>query len=107
MATVIMATGLAINVIANFTLIPRLGINGAALSSSISYTTTAIITVAVFRRLSGIPVVDTLVIKRSDLVAMGLVLAGVVRRRRGEVGVPESQVAVDMVLAEHDPGEEA
>ena len=107
MATVIMVTGLAINVIANFTLIPRLGINGAALSSSISYATTAIITVAVFRRLSGIPVVDTLLIKRSDLLAVGLVAAGIVRRRRGDLGVPDSQVAVDLVLAEHDPGEEA
>ena len=48
--TVIMLGGLSTNVIANVFLIPRLGTNGAALASSISYAITAFVTVLVFRR---------------------------------------------------------
>ena len=105
-ATLIMATGLAVNVTANLMLVPRLGIDGAALSSSISYVTTALVTIAVFRRLSGASLADTLLIKRSDVLAVGVVLRGIARRG-ARIPVPESSAAVDLVLSEHEPGEEA
>ena len=69
--TLIMSTGLAVNIAANLVLVPRLGINGAAISSSISYGLTALITLFVFRRLAGRGWLETLVIRRTDVRAAG------------------------------------
>ena len=108
--TLILLSGLAINVIANLLLVPRFGINGAAASSSISYGLTAIMTLVVFRRLSGRGVTETLVIRASDLrVLRGL--AGAVRarlsgRRGGPVALRGGETAAQIVLTEHEPGEE-
>lgn len=78
LATSVMLTGLAVNVVSNLVLIPALGIIGAAASSSISYWVTAVLIVAVFRRLSGRGLAETLVLRPRDIAAAGRAF----RRRR-------------------------
>lgn len=67
LATSVMLTGLVVNVVSNLVLIPALGIIGAAASSSISYWVTAILIVAVFLRLSGRGLAETLVLRPRDI----------------------------------------
>jgi O-antigen/teichoic acid export membrane protein len=109
--TLIMATGLATNVVANLVLIPRLGINGAAIASSISYCLTAVLTLAVFRRLSGRGWIETLVIRPSDVRSIGWALM----RRRPPAGpgvqpptAPGglSETPSDLIISELEPGDE-
>ena len=109
--TIILVIGLGANVACNLVLIPRFGINGAAASSSISYILTAVITLAVFRRLSGRGVVETLVVRRGDLDALGragrAALGRLRRRRAGPlVGLRGGAVADELVIAEHQPGDQ-
>lgn len=52
--TAILAFGSGVNLLLNWFFIPRFGINGAALSSSCSYTLTTIIMIAAFLKLSGL-----------------------------------------------------
>jgi O-antigen/teichoic acid export membrane protein len=66
-ATLVMVGGLAVNIASNLLLIPVLGIRGAAASSSISYTVTAIAMLLVFHRLSGRGFAETLLIRPSDI----------------------------------------
>ncbi len=68
-ATAVMLLGLAVNVASNVVLIPAMGISGAAISSSISYGTTAVLMVALFVRLSGRGLRETLVLRPSDVRA--------------------------------------
>jgi len=68
-ATSVMVLGLAVNIASNVVLIPALGISGAAISSSISYGITAVLMVALFLRLSGRGLAETLVLRPSDLRA--------------------------------------
>ena len=81
-----MITGLAVNVAANLVLVPRLGINGAAISSSISYGLTALITLFVFRRLAGRGWLETLVIRRTDVRAAGRAVVKAAGRGPGRPG---------------------
>lgn len=109
--TLVLAAGLAANLGCNAILIPRMGIIGAAASSSISYALTAIITIVVFRRLSGRGYLETLVVRPSDLRALlrttRTVMERAAGRRSGSVhGLPGGETAAEIVLAEHDPGEE-
>jgi O-antigen/teichoic acid export membrane protein len=108
--TFVLVSGLALNVAANLILVPRFGINGAAASSSISYGLTALLTLAVFRRLSGRGVAETLIIRRSDLRALWAVLAAIVGRLRGRrtgpFGLRGGDTAAELVLGEREPGEE-
>ena len=66
-STLVLLAGLTINLMANALLIPRFGIMGAAMSSSISYTITALLMVLTFHRLTHQPLRDTLLVRRSDL----------------------------------------
>jgi O-antigen/teichoic acid export membrane protein len=114
--TLILVFGLVVNVAANLVLVPVYGINGAAAASSISYGLTALVTIVVFARLSGRGVVETLVIRRSDVRAASAALGAMWRRLRGtrrtaapeavvaELQVPEPAAAI--IVAEHGPGEE-
>jgi O-antigen/teichoic acid export membrane protein len=111
-ATLVMVGGLAVNITANLLLIPVLGIRGAAASSSISYTCTAIAMVLVFRRLSGRGIAETLVLRPSDVRA---VVRSLRRRTRGvpaagapEVGAGAPGVAegARTAITEHSPGDE-
>ena len=108
--TFVLVTGLILNIGANLILVPRFGINGAAASSSISYGLTALLTLAVFRRLSGRGIAETLIIRRSDLRALWATLgAGVGRlrgRRTGPFGLRGGDEAAELVIGEREPGEE-
>ncbi len=109
--TLILVTGLAINIAANLVLIPIHGIRGAAAASSISYLVTAILTLAVFHRLSGQGWLETLIIRRSDIVALGGALRALVDRLRGRrggplVGLRGGDSAANTIMSEREPGEE-
>lgn len=111
MGTLILVAGLATNIASNLLLIPRFGINGAAASSSISYILTAGLTLFVFRRLSGRGVVETLVVRRSDLVALRRTGEAVVDRLRGRrtgplIGLRGGDEAAEQLMGEREPGEE-
>lgn len=66
----IIASGVSgvITVILDFTLIPRFGINGAAITSSISYTVCTIISLYFYTKHTESRLVDVLVLKKSDLL---------------------------------------
>jgi O-antigen/teichoic acid export membrane protein len=61
--------GVVVNVVANVLLIPRLGPVGAALSSSLSYTSIAVVAVCSFHRRSGFTLRDILLPSLDDLRA--------------------------------------
>ena len=110
-STLIMIAGLAVNIAANVVLIPAHGISGAAAASSISYVVTAALTLVVFHRLSGRGWRETLVIRRSDIVALVAALQAIVGRLTGRrhgplVGLRGGDDAAGMVIGEHEPGEE-
>jgi O-antigen/teichoic acid export membrane protein len=108
--TFVLVTGLVLNIGANLILVPRFGINGAAASSSISYGLTALLTLAVFRRLSGRGIAETLIIRRSDLRALWATLGAAVGRLRGRrtgpFGLRGGDEAAELVIGEREPGEE-
>ena len=109
--TLILLSGLGANIAFNLVLIPRFGINGAAASSSISYILTAVLTMAVFRRLSGRGIVETLVIRRSDVAALLRTGRAALERVRGQrtgplIGLRGGDEAAEIVIGEREPGEE-
>ena len=109
--TLILVGGLVVNIVANLVLIPLHGIRGAAAASSISYIVTALVTLVVFHRLSGRGWAETLVIRRSDIAALGRALRALVDRVRGRrrgplVGLRGGEDAADTIISEREPGEE-
>jgi O-antigen/teichoic acid export membrane protein len=109
--TLIMIAGLVINIGANLVLIPAHGIRGAAAASSISYVVTAALTLVVFHRLSGRGWGETLLIRRTDIVALVAALRAIVGRLTGRrhgplVGLRGGEDAADLVIGEREPGEE-
>ncbi|MBA3851740.1 MAG: polysaccharide biosynthesis C-terminal domain-containing protein, partial [Chloroflexi bacterium] len=79
----VLLIGLLLNVVANALLIPRFGIMGAAMSSSFSYTVTALLMVVAFHRLSRQPLRATLVVRRSDIRRLIERMSGRANRRDG------------------------
>lgn len=65
--TVAAGISLAVNIPLNVLFIPRMGIAGAALASTVSYTLTAVVALAAFLKISGNTLWDTIVIKPRDL----------------------------------------
>jgi lipopolysaccharide/colanic/teichoic acid biosynthesis glycosyltransferase/O-antigen/teichoic acid export membrane protein len=63
-----------VNVIANIVLIPRMGINGAALATTIAYTVNAVVKFYLYARLSGNPLWQVIAFSRADreLLANGI-----------------------------------
>jgi O-antigen/teichoic acid export membrane protein len=110
--TLILLLGLAANVAANLILVPRLGILGAAIASSLSYGLTAFVMLVVFVRVSGRGVAETLIVRRSDVAAAWGLVRAVIRRVSGhrrpsaEDDVSVAPPAADIILGEHAPGEE-
>jgi O-antigen/teichoic acid export membrane protein len=110
--TLVLLLGLVANVTANLLLVPRFGINGAAAASSISYGLTAVVTLAVFLRVSGRGLVETVVVRRSDVAAALSVASAAAGRLRGArraapgPAVEMTPAAADIVIGEHGPGEE-
>jgi O-antigen/teichoic acid export membrane protein len=109
--TLVLLMGLLTNVVFNLILIPRFGIAGAAAASSISYGVTALATLAVFRRLSGRGLAETLLMRRSDIDAVGRAARAARDRVRGSRRGPVfalrgGATAADLVIGEREPGEE-
>lgn len=109
--TLVLLAGLAVNVAANLALIPRFGINGAAAASSISYGATAIVSLAVFRRLSGRGLAETVIVRPSDIRALRAAWRALLERLRGRrvgplVGLRGGDRAAELVIGEREPGEE-
>jgi O-antigen/teichoic acid export membrane protein len=108
-ATLIMALGLATNIAANLYLVPRMGINGAALSSSISYGLTSILTLVIFIRLSGRGWIETLVLSPADARMLVRRARLTIQRLRGGprriVESDEGDVAVQAVIDERELGD--
>ncbi len=109
--TAVLLIGLALNVGSNLILIPRFGILGAAASSSISYAVTALLTLIVFRRLSGRGWVETLILRDADMRSVGRAMAALWDRIRGRrrgplVGLRGGGAAAEIVIGEREPGEE-
>ncbi len=109
--TLILVAGLALNIAANLVLIPAYGIRGAAAASSLSYVVTAALTLIVFHRLSDRGLRETLIIRRSDVVALVAATRALIDRARGRrrgplVGLRGGDPAADLVIGESEPGEE-
>jgi O-antigen/teichoic acid export membrane protein len=109
--TLVLLTGLVANIVCNLVLIPKYGIVGAAAASSISYLVTALVTLAVFRRLSGQNWTDILIVRRSDIEAVARTLLALRERLRGRHQGPLLPVhggpeTADLVIGEREPGEE-
>ena len=60
--------GLVINVIINFIAIPRMGIEGAALASSVSYSAITVCFFVILRHQHGLGVKDLFILNREDIV---------------------------------------
>lgn len=69
-------TSLAVTFIGNFWLTPRLGVNGAALTSSIAYAVGAMFILTIYLRTTGEKAREVLVLSREDLRLVG----GLMRR---------------------------
>jgi Na+-driven multidrug efflux pump len=65
--TIAAGVSLIINISLNILLIPTMGISGAALASTISYSVTSVIVFIAFIRISHNSIFDTLIIKPRDL----------------------------------------
>lgn len=65
--TYAISISLIVNILLNLILIPRWGIEGAAIATSISYSLDAAILIVYFLKISGCQIRDTLVIKISDI----------------------------------------
>ena len=65
--TIAAGVSLAVNIPLNLLLIPRMGISGAALASTVSYSLTAVVVLAAFLKISGNSWIDTILLKREDL----------------------------------------
>lgn len=61
------AVALIVTLVANFLLIPRFGIVGAALASTLAYTTQTVLLLGIYRRISGVSWRDLLLPRRDDL----------------------------------------
>lgn len=84
-SSIIAGATMAFTIALDFLLIPRFGINGAALASTIAYTVFGTTCVLVLSRITRIPLRDLIVPTRSDLRAYLRALsafAGVARRAR-------------------------
>ena len=79
-STYVGAGTVALTVILDLVLIPRFGIEGAAVASSIVYTLTAATYVWILRVESGAGLLETLVVRPSDFVRYRRVLDSTVKR---------------------------
>ncbi len=68
--TIAAAIALTTNIIFGILLIPRYGMTGAALASTVSYSIDGIVVLIAFTIISKVSVFDTLIIKRSDICSI-------------------------------------
>jgi O-antigen/teichoic acid export membrane protein len=83
--TLLTTMGFLVNLILNIFLIPRWGIVGAGLSSSVSYTVSGFLTAWVFHRTTQIKWMDFLFIKREDLADLRSVVIVLFQRLRPDL----------------------
>lgn len=69
------AVALIVNIGANIILIPQLGASGAALSSTISYSLLAILTILAYRRITKVPWQELIIPQRVDFLRVKLMLS--------------------------------
>jgi len=78
------AIAFGVNIIANLILIPRLGVGGAALATTISYSLLTVLKLVVYTRIAQVPWTDVLLLNREDWRRLGtasrLVMAKVGKR---------------------------
>ncbi len=79
-AAAVLIAGLGINIAGNVLLIPQLGLIGAALASTVSYSATAVLMLLLYRNISGQGLAETLIIRRSDISARWTQLRELTRR---------------------------
>ncbi|MBN2070252.1 MAG: oligosaccharide flippase family protein [Candidatus Krumholzibacteriota bacterium] len=60
--------GIAVNLAANIYMIPRFGIVGAGISTSLSYSVLSIILMAIFKKENGLPLRDLFIPKRQEFI---------------------------------------
>ncbi len=84
--TVAAGVSLAVNIPLNLLLIPKMGIAGAALASTISYTVTTIIVLIAFLRISKNSWFNTIIIKPQDLRIYTGVFAQINSRFQSAIG---------------------
>jgi O-antigen/teichoic acid export membrane protein len=108
-ATMIMGLGLGANIAANLYLVPRMGINGAALASSISYGLTSVLTLVIFIRLSGRGWLETILIRPADARFLWNRFRLTLRRLRGGsrriVETGEADETTQAVMNERELGD--
>jgi O-antigen/teichoic acid export membrane protein len=66
-----------LNITLNLLLIPPYGIHGAAIATSLAYTSNLVIRLVIYRKFTGASVIDILFVKKSDFAAAN----GLLRRR--------------------------
>ena len=108
--TFVLVTGLALNVVSTCSSCRASGSTAPRPSSSISYGLTALLTLAVFRRLSGRGIVETLSSGGPTSWRCGRwcrAIGGRLRgRRTGPFGLRGGDTAAELVIGEREPGEE-
>jgi O-antigen/teichoic acid export membrane protein len=73
---------LALDVLLVWALVPRLGVPGAALASTLAYLATIVVMVTYFRRLTGVSLREMFAVKRGDLAAYRTVFDPLLRLTR-------------------------
>jgi O-antigen/teichoic acid export membrane protein len=79
-------TALVCNVALNIYMIPALGISGAALATSISYSVAALMALVPYRRESGIELSEVMIPRAADVRFIRDAVWQIVQRRRGRAG---------------------
>ena len=80
--------GLVVNTLLNILMIPPLGIRGAALASTVSYSLAAAILLVAFRRDSGISALELIRIRKTDVEFYQKLVVGLIARPRTARFVP-------------------
>ena len=91
LASRVALAGLAAQIGMDFLLIPRLGIHGAALASTLAYSLMSVLGVLVYSRAAGVSARDMLILKRDDWRVYGKLAALPWKRLRR--GAPRQRIA--------------
>lgn len=68
------------NIILNIILIPKLGFNGAALATSITYSLTFFVKLYIFMRITRVNISDILILKKKDIITYVLIIKRLIKR---------------------------
>jgi len=79
-ATIISGLVLVITILLDFILIPKLGVNGAALASTIAYTTATFFGLCCYLKISGNYLLDVIIVKFEDLLVYKTLLLKLTNR---------------------------